>query len=507
MSAGGSAQLPTAGEIVAGKYVLDRLLGQGGMGAVFAAKHLQLGRNVAIKVMLADASHPGDAQRFVNEARAAANIQNEHVVHVFDIGEEGGYAYMVLELLEGEDLSQVLAREPPHRLPPHIAVGYVTQALAGVTQAHALGIVHRDLKPANLFLAKRKDGSTIVKVLDFGISKTQSSSLSASPSSLTSTDTILGSPLYMSPEQLRSPKGVDLRADIWAMGVILYELITGLPPFGGESIGELFAAILENDPPPLGTRVGGVHPALDQIVLRCLRRRPDDRFQTAAELAQALSPFASPQTSLGPGGPLSSTAMLGPDAGWSGTAYPSLPPSARSAGSDPHVIAGAAGAVTPRGMQQTGGGWQSTDPGSAKTSALVAKAPLVAAAIVAVALLAGGAGTAVHFTRSKHEGPSPAARPETALPPSAESAPPIVAPPPEEKAATGASAEPSLGSPAASAPESPPTPKKPVHDRTVAPPSGPKTVPRPSESRPRVKPGDDPPKESSSEATPMQRGR
>ncbi|MBX3262991.1 MAG: serine/threonine protein kinase, partial [Labilithrix sp.] len=287
-----AAQLPRPGDTIAGKYVLDRLLGQGGMGAVFAAKHIKLSKAVAIKIMLADASNPEAAQRFINEGRAAANIQNEHVVRVDDVDEERGYAYMVLELLEGEDLAQVLERDPAHRLAPHVAVGYVLQALKGVIQAHAIGIVHRDLKPSNLFLAKRKDGSVVVKVLDFGISKAQgSSALAASPSALTSTKAMLGSPLYMSPEQLRSSKSVDQRADIWAIGIILYELMTGSLPFMGDNLGELFAAILERDPASLRTHVPDVPPALDEIVLRCLQRRPEHRFQTATELADALAPF------------------------------------------------------------------------------------------------------------------------------------------------------------------------------------------------------------------------
>ncbi len=279
--------------MIAGKYVLDRLLGQGGMGAVFAARHLKLAKSVAIKIMLADAGNPEASQRFINEGRAAANIQNEHVVRVDDVDEEMGYAYMVLELLEGQDLAQILEASPGKRIAPHLAVSYVMQGLKGVAQAHALGIVHRDLKPSNLFLAKRKDGSAVVKVLDFGISKaTGQGGLNAAPNALTSTKAMLGSPLYMSPEQLRNAKGVDHRADIWAMGVILYELITGALPFMGDNLGELFANILESDPLPLRQRAGDAVPlGLNDVVMRCLQRKPEQRFQSAAELMQALAPF------------------------------------------------------------------------------------------------------------------------------------------------------------------------------------------------------------------------
>jgi serine/threonine-protein kinase len=286
-----SATLPTTGDVIDGKYVLERLLGQGGMGAVYAARHRKLGHAVAIKVMLADAANHEAASRFVNEGRAAANIQNEHVVRVSDVDEENGYAYMVLELLEGEDLSQVLERE--RRLPPNIAVSYVCQALDGVRQAHAQGIVHRDLKPSNLFLAKRQDGSTVIKVLDFGISKANSSNpLGAAPGALTSTKAMLGSPLYMSPEQLRSSKSVDARADIWAIGVILYELITGKLPFMGDNLGELFAQILEVEAPLLRTHVPEAPQGVEAIVARCLQRKPEHRFQNVAELERELAPYA-----------------------------------------------------------------------------------------------------------------------------------------------------------------------------------------------------------------------
>ena len=287
-----SATLPGTGDVIDGKYVLERLLGQGGMGAVYAARHLKLGHAVAVKVMLADAANHEAASRFVNEGRAAANIQNEHVVRVSDVDEENGYAYMILELLEGEDLAQVLDRE--RRLAPHVAVGYAMQALDGVRQAHAQSIVHRDLKPSNLFLARRPDGTNVVKVLDFGISKANSSNpLGAAPGALTSTKAMLGSPLYMSPEQLRSSKSVDARADIWAMGVILFELITGKLPFMGDNLGELFAQILEVEAPLLRAHVPDAPQGLEAIVARCLQRRPEARFQTVAELELELAPYAS----------------------------------------------------------------------------------------------------------------------------------------------------------------------------------------------------------------------
>ncbi|MDF2693330.1 MAG: serine/threonine protein kinase [Labilithrix sp.] len=433
--------------MIAGKYILDRLLGQGGMGAVFAARHIKLSKPVAIKIMLADASSHEAAQRFINEGRAAANIQNEHVVRVDDVDEEMGYAYMVLELLDGEDLAQVLERDPAHRLLPHVAVGYVLQALAGVSQAHAIGIVHRDLKPSNLFLAKRKDGSVVVKVLDFGISKAQgSSALAASPSALTSTKAMLGSPLYMSPEQLRSSKSVDHRADIWAMGVILYELITGQLPFMGENLGELFAAILETDPTPLRTHVPDVPPNLEQVVLRCLQRRPEQRFETVTALTEALAPFTTPLTSAG--GALGGTAMLAPRAVLPGVYPPggATTPNGSRPGSMPNVAGTqalgqhgtgsgprmAAAGVTPQGLHQTASGWQSTGGGT--LSVPKSKAPLAISAAIAGVLLLLGATGVVFIVKSKGKtDPVAGSAAVTTAPPAPSPDPlPVTAPTPVE---------------------------------------------------------------------------
>ncbi len=292
MESPSSALLPGPGDVVAGKYCLERLLGKGGMGAVFAARHIELGSPYAIKVMLADPANDEARTRFLNEGRAAARIESDHVMKVHDVGSTGTYSYMVLELLDGEDLAQILERRI--RLTPREAVEYVIQALQGVHEAHAMGIVHRDLKPSNLFLARKKSGASVIKILDFGISKAQGAqgALGQAPGQLTSTKAMLGSPLYMSPEQLRSSKSVDARADIWAMGVILYELLTGTLPFMGESLGELFAAILETDPSPVRQRAPECPPELEAVVLKCLQRRPEHRFQTAPELSQALAPFA-----------------------------------------------------------------------------------------------------------------------------------------------------------------------------------------------------------------------
>jgi len=261
------------------------------MGAVYAALDLDLSRRVAVKLLLPHvASVPQAVTRFINEGRAAARIEGEHVARVFAAGRTpDGLAYMVLELLEGMDLASFLRQHP--RMPVGQAVDYVLQALEAVAEAHHHGIVHRDLKPGNLFLARRSNGTEMVKVLDFGISKV-TDPLMEPDHALTSTRAMLGSPLYMSPEQLRSAKSVDRRSDMWSLGVILYEMLTGALPFRGESMGELFAAILEQDPVPVGQHRSDVPPELQATVAACLQRDPQRRMADAYQLASALAPFA-----------------------------------------------------------------------------------------------------------------------------------------------------------------------------------------------------------------------
>jgi serine/threonine protein kinase len=289
-------ELLKEGELFLEKYRIERLIGQGGMGAVFAAVNEALAKRVAIKVLLPEvASSKEAANRFINEARASDRITGDHVARVFDVGQtREGLSYMVLEYLDGQDVSQLLEARGGAALPIPDAVDIVLEALEGIAEAHSLGIVHRDLKPGNLFLARKSNGTQIVKVLDFGISKaTNPFALGNSDHALTSTKSMLGSPLYMSPEQLRSSKSVDQRSDLWAMGVILYEMLSGVVPFNGESLGELFVAILEQPAVPLGHRRPEVPPQLVAVVHRCLERDPAKRVANAGELAQLLAPFAS----------------------------------------------------------------------------------------------------------------------------------------------------------------------------------------------------------------------
>jgi serine/threonine-protein kinase len=282
--------LAEMGAVIAGKYRVGRSIGRGSMGAIYAARDEALGRSVAIKMMWKElADSPTLVSRFFNEARAAARIESEHVARIFDVGQaEDGVPYIVLEFLDGADLARTL--ESRGSLPVSQLVGWVVEALEGIAEAHALGIVHRDLKPANLFLARKRDGSTIVKVLDFGISKDNRTPPTGP--TLTSTTTILGSPAYMAPEQLRDARTVDVRADIWAMGIVLYELLSGDVPFRGTNVADLCVAVLEHQAAPLGSHRRDVPDALDGVVRRCLARDPGERFADVAALAEALLPFA-----------------------------------------------------------------------------------------------------------------------------------------------------------------------------------------------------------------------
>ncbi len=284
--------LPGPGDVLAGKYQIERLIGRGGMGAVFAAQHMLLNQRVALKLLLGELADSKEASaRFLNEARAAAQIQGEHVARVLDIGQlPTGAPFMVLEYLEGSDLSGVLHQRGP--LPVAEVADYALQALDALAQAHAAGIVHRDLKPANLFLTRRHDGTSLVKVLDFGISKNLAA---VGAQGMTSTRAVLGSPEYMSPEQLRTPRGVDARTDIWSLGVILYELLTGRMPFTGESLAELFVQILETVPPPVRTIRPEIPAALEIVIARCMTRDPAGRYQNVNELKGELMFFASDQ--------------------------------------------------------------------------------------------------------------------------------------------------------------------------------------------------------------------
>ena len=290
-----AVSLPQPGDVIAGKFRIDAVIGKGGMGVVVAARHLDLGQRVAIKFLSPEVANRGEAvARFQREARAAARIQSEHVVRVFDVARlDNGVPYLVMEHLAGDDLHDLLETRGP--LPIAEAVDYVLQACEALAEAHAHGIVHRDLKPHNLFLIRRPDGSPLVKVLDFGISKLRGS---PEEQSLTGADQILGSPRYMAPEQLRSSKDVDRRADLWALGVILHRLLTASYPFPAAEIAALTAQIFFAPAVALRELRPAAPPGLEAVILRCLAKAPDERPQDIAELARALLPFAPPASAI-----------------------------------------------------------------------------------------------------------------------------------------------------------------------------------------------------------------
>src|SRR5579859_2519543 len=281
MGSAGNAEVDSPfapGDVVAGKYRVDRPLGAGGMGVVVAATQVELDRPVAIKVLLpAAAKDPEIVARFSREARAAAKIRSEHVARVLDVGSlPSGLPFMVMEYLEGEDLARRLAQQTCLPL-PEIAQ-YLLEACEALAEAHAAGIVHRDLKPANLFLATRPDRSRIVKLLDFGISK----SPVGAAGRITSTQAVMGSPVYMSPEQLVAAKNGDARSDVWSLGVVLYEGLAGVPPFDAESMPQVVTRILHTTAPRLAEARPDLPPAVDAIVARCLEREPGARFGDVA---------------------------------------------------------------------------------------------------------------------------------------------------------------------------------------------------------------------------------
>lgn len=281
------------GSILANKYRVDRVLGSGGMGYVLAATHVRLNERVALKLLHPNVrNEAGLSARFLQEARSAAKIRSEHIVRVRDVDAlEDGSPYLVMEYLEGRDLEGLVRLHGP--LPIPIAAEYMMQVCVALAEAHWAGVVHRDMKPANIFLTQRSDGTPLIKVLDFGISKVIAGEDGSVD--LTRTAEIRGSPLFMSPEQMRRPREVDGRSDLWSVGVTLFYLLTGTCPFLSENALELCLTILQDEPVPLRRKRPDAPHALEHVIGRCLQKNPADRYANAGELSMALSVFAAPE--------------------------------------------------------------------------------------------------------------------------------------------------------------------------------------------------------------------
>jgi serine/threonine-protein kinase len=282
-----------SGDLIDGKFRVEELVGMGGMSCVLRARHVALDETVALKCLSPEwLDSASVVDRFSREARAAVKIKSPHVARVYDVGRLPiGIPYMVMELLHGEDMGKLADRRELINL--RECVGWMIEACEGLAEAHALGIVHLDVKPENLFIVRRKDGRGVIKLLDFGISKQLLTSGTTEPAPDAS-EGLVGTPLYMSPEQVRSQHTLDHRTDIWSLGAVFYEMLTGFPPFMGNTVGEVCTAILEATPAPASLYSADVPDELSRIVQRCLEKEPERRFPSMAELASALLPFAHP---------------------------------------------------------------------------------------------------------------------------------------------------------------------------------------------------------------------
>ncbi|MBI5535775.1 MAG: protein kinase [Deltaproteobacteria bacterium] len=278
-------ELVSVGDTVADKYVVERTLGQGAMGVVVLAMHHELRQRFAIKLLKPTHLDKAAEDRFLREARTAAGLRGEHIARVFDVGMlPSGVRYMVMEHVEGSDLFRVLRERGP--VPVADAVDWILQACVGLAEAHAAGIVHRDLKPGNLLLGRGPDGTSIVKIADFGIA------IDSDAQRRDESVDAIGSPGYMAPEQLTSPQDVDARADIWALGVVFYRLLTNEFPFESRTAAEFLLEIVRRRPALIHASRADVPEALDAVVRRCLTVAPQQRPESVAALARELLPFA-----------------------------------------------------------------------------------------------------------------------------------------------------------------------------------------------------------------------
>ncbi len=451
------------GRILDGRYEVIRLLGKGGMGAVYEGRAVATGRRVAVKVITADVvKSPNLVARFEVEARAAGTIESQHIAQIIDSGRDGenGPPYLVMEYLAGEDLYQALRRLGP--LPVGLVLRIMAQVCLGIDKAHRARIIHRDIKPANIYLNERDGDEILVKLLDFGVAKITIEEGQNIADVLTRTGSILGSPLYMSPEQAKGDKTIDHRSDIWALGVVMYEMLVGRTPFHHiEAFGGLVIAICSEAPTPVTTAAPWVPEEVSAIVHKALALKADDRFQSAHEMYKAIKAYIPPggqgidksmflalssdERAMRPG-PLAAL-----QSGDRSTSQPGLPPDERA--SNPVLASSppnnprtsspsnpAAPSFLPQGASVPERARTTAGVTSEPTPPAAAKSKLSLAIAAAVVVLAAGAFLALHGSSTPAaptnaaRAPEPPAAPvtatvtQTAAPPAPPSAAPSTVP-------------------------------------------------------------------------------
>jgi serine/threonine-protein kinase len=500
---------PDSGQLLAGKYRVERVIGEGGMGTVLAARHELLDVAVAVKVLSAELTHqPAIIARFLREARAVARLKSEHVARVMDVGTlPEGQPYIVMELLEGEDLEKRVARGP---LPVAEAADFILQTLEAIAHAHVIGIVHRDLKPANLFVNISADGTEAIKVLDFGIAKlTHAQATKAGARSgggLTGEHATLGSPSYMAPEQVRAAPEIDARVDIWALGAIFYELLTGATAFPGNSVGEIFGAVLHSTLTPVRQLRPEVPEAVEAVIARCLQRLPEQRYPTVFELAKDVAPFGTgkwqshvgriEQTLLRAGKSSDPERSRASKLGLEAHALEAFGPESRTP-KRPFLAPAAPGELLESDVKRAVTAHDLSGPTSATPSAIsttVSPAPKrrMAGFVIPAAAAVAGAGLAVALFAGRSPAPpevAPRAKSVSTMPPPADDVPAVtLTPNPAPALVPEAPA-------AVAAPDSParaPTPSASASPKRNAPPARPASTPgakAPSSSHPPNLPG------------------